>query len=217
MSAARRSRSSKTWAPCTTGAARQVRFKPDVKIFGPDAHFKPSRLYRSARSKAYLFRGVEIRWSCAPELIHGNDTTPAEETLHFPGGLSDYLESMIGKATTVTPRPFAGRIESKENKGIVEWAVTWSPMLDPFMNSYCNTIPTPQGGTHDDGLALGDGEVAARLRRTHEQPQGAADHGRRRDGASASDAVRSSFASRSSKARRRTSCRARRRSVWSKA
>jgi topoisomerase-4 subunit B len=130
----------------------QVRFKPDVKIFGPDAHFKPSRLYKLARSKAYLFRGVEIRWSCAPDLIHGNDTTPADETLHFPGGLSDYLESLIGKATTVTPRPFAGRVETKENKGIVEWAVTWSPMLEPFTSSYCNTIPTPQGGTHDAGL-----------------------------------------------------------------
>ncbi len=130
-----------------------VRFKPDIKIFGPDAHFKPSRLYRMARSKAYLFRGVEIRWSCAPELIHGTDTTPPEETLHFPGGLSDYLESTIGKASTVTPRPFAGRVEStKEAKGIVEWAVSWSPALDPFMSSYCNTIPTPQGGTHDNGL-----------------------------------------------------------------
>ncbi|MFM9865100.1 MAG: DNA topoisomerase IV subunit B [Micropepsaceae bacterium] len=128
-----------------------VRFKPDVKIFGPDAHFKPSRLYRAARSKAYLFRGVEIRWSCAPELIHSNDTTPADDTLHFPGGLSDYLESIIGKASTVTPRPFAGRIDSKD-KGIVEWAVTWSPSIDPFMNSYCNTIPTPQGGTHDNGF-----------------------------------------------------------------
>jgi topoisomerase-4 subunit B len=124
-----------------------------VKIFGPDAHFKPARLYRMARSKAYLFRGVEIRWSCDTELIHGSDTTPPEETLHFPGGLSDFLESMIGKATTVTPRPFAGRVEStKEAKGIVEWAVTWSPAIDPFMNSYCNTIPTPQGGTHDNGL-----------------------------------------------------------------
>ncbi len=130
-----------------------VRFKPDVKIFGPDAHFKPARLYRMARSKAYLFRGVEIRWSCDPSLIHGTDTTPAEETLHFPGGLSDYLATTIGKASTVTPRPFAGRVEStKEGKGIVEWAVSWSPALDPFMNSYCNTIPTPQGGTHDNGL-----------------------------------------------------------------
>ncbi len=129
-----------------------VRFKPDIKIFGPDAHFKPTRLYKMARSKAYLFRGVEIRWSCDPALIHGTDTTPADETLHFPGGLGDYLASTIGKATTVTPRPFANRIESKDNKGIVEWAISWSPALDPFMSSYCNTIPTPQGGTHDSGL-----------------------------------------------------------------
>ncbi|NOT39231.1 MAG: DNA topoisomerase IV subunit B, partial [Alphaproteobacteria bacterium] len=130
-----------------------VRFKPDVKIFGPDAHFKPARLYRMARSKAYLFRGVEIRWSCDASLIHGTDTTPADETLHFPGGLSDYLEATIGKASTVTPRAFSGRVEStKEGKGIVEWAVSWSPALDPFMNSYCNTIPTAQGGTHDNGL-----------------------------------------------------------------
>ena len=129
-----------------------VRFKPDIKIFGPDAHFKPGRLYKLARSKAYLFRGVEIRWNCDPALIHGNDTTPAEETLHFPGGLCDYLESLIGKASTVTPKPFSGRVETKESKGIVEWAVTWSPMLDPFSSSYCNTIPTPQGGTHESGL-----------------------------------------------------------------
>jgi topoisomerase IV subunit B len=129
-----------------------VRFKPDFKIFGPDAHFKPGRLYKLARSKAYLFRGVEIRWVCDPSIIHGNDTTPAEDTLHFPGGLGDYLESVMGKTTVVTPRPFAGRVESKENKGIVEWAVTWSPMMDPFSSSYCNTIPTPQGGTHEAGL-----------------------------------------------------------------
>jgi topoisomerase IV subunit B len=130
-----------------------VRFKPDYKIFGPDAHFKPARLYKLARSKAYLFRGVEIRWSCDPSLIHGSDTTPAEDTLHFPGGLSDFLESSIGKATTVTPRPFAGRVEStKDVKGVVEWAVTWTPALDPSTSSYCNTIPTPQGGTHDNGM-----------------------------------------------------------------
>ncbi len=129
-----------------------VRFKPDIQIFGPDAHFKPGRLYKMARSKAYLFRGVEIRWTCDPAIIHGNDQTPPEDTLHFPGGLCDFLESVVGKATVVTPKPFAGRVESKENKGIVEWAVTWSPAMDPFSSSYCNTIPTPQGGTHEGGL-----------------------------------------------------------------
>jgi len=130
-----------------------VTFKPDAKIFG-DIHFSPARLYRMAKSKAYLFRGVEIRWSCDPALIA--DETPAEEVLKFPGGLSDFLRSEIGKANTVTPREFSGRTENraKDNgaRGAVEWAVAWTPALDPFVRSYCNTIPTPQGGTHEQGL-----------------------------------------------------------------
>jgi topoisomerase IV subunit B len=131
-----------------------VTFKPDTKIFGGDVHFSPARLYRMARSKAYLFRGVEIRWSCDPALIPESDKaeTPAEDTLKFPGGLLDFLKSEIGKAATVTPREFAGRTENKDGKGAVEWAVTWAPSRDPFMRSYCNTIPTPQGGTHEQGL-----------------------------------------------------------------
>jgi len=130
-----------------------VSFKPDEKIFGKEVHFSPARLYRMAKSKAYLFRGVEIRWACDPSLI--KDETPAEDTLKFPGGLLDFLKSEIGKAATVTPREFAGRTESKakdDNRGAVEWAVTWAPSRDPFTRSYCNTIPTPQGGTHEQGL-----------------------------------------------------------------
>ncbi len=129
-------------------------FKPDVKIFG-DVEFSPARLHRMAKSKAYLFRGVEIRWSCDPALI--TDETPAEDVLKFPGGLLDFLKSEIGKATTVTEREFSGRTENKDAKGnsrggSVEWAVTWAPSRDPFTRSYCNTIPTPQGGTHEQGL-----------------------------------------------------------------
>src|SRR5579864_1733514 len=130
-----------------------VTFKPDSKIFG-DAHFSPARLHRMAKSKAYLFRGVEIRWTCDPSLI--KDETPAEDTLKFPGGLLDFLRSEIGKAQTVTPREFSGRTEnnSKENgsRGAIEWAVAWAPARDAFTRSYCNTIPTPQGGTHEQGL-----------------------------------------------------------------
>jgi topoisomerase-4 subunit B len=135
-------------------------FKPDAKIFG-DIHFSPARLHRMAKSKAYLFRGVEIRWSCDPSLI--KDETPAEDVLHFPGGLSDFLAAEVGKAQTVTSRMFrwpmtSGETERKNEKkdestrGKVEWAVTWAPSRDPFTRSYCNTIPTPQGGTHEQGL-----------------------------------------------------------------
>ena len=124
-------------------------FKPDEKIFG-DIQFSPARLHRMAKSKAYLFRGVEIRWSCDPSLI--DDETPAEDVLKFPGGLLDFLRSEIGKAPTVTPREFSGRTENKDGRGAVEWAVTWAPSRDPFTRSYCNTIPTHQGGTHEQGL-----------------------------------------------------------------
>jgi topoisomerase-4 subunit B len=126
-----------------------VAFKPDIKIFG-DIHFSPARLHRMAKSKAYLYRGVEIRWVCDPAII--TDETPAEDTLKFPGGLLDFLRGEIGKAQTVTPRDFAGKTENKDKKGAVEWAVTWAPSRDPFTRSYCNTIPTPQGGTHEQGL-----------------------------------------------------------------
>jgi len=129
-----------------------VSFKPDQQIFGKDVHFSAARLYRMARSKAYLFRGVEVRWKCDPALIKGE--TPTEETLKFPGGLLDFLRSEVD-GTTVTPREFFGRTENRDGKGAVEWAVTWAPETEPFIHSYCNTIPTPQGGTHEQGLRNG--------------------------------------------------------------
>ncbi len=125
-------------------------FKPDAQIFG-SAQFQPALLWRAAKSKAYLFRGVEIRWRCDPSLIE--DETPAEDTLKFPGGLADYLEQDVGKTQTVTTRAFTGRHENKDTtRGQVEWAVTWTPARDGFTRSYCNTIPTPAGGTHEQGL-----------------------------------------------------------------
>jgi len=126
-----------------------VSFRPDEKIFG-DLQFSPARLHRAAKSKAYLFRGVEIHWICDPSLIA--DETPAQDTLKFPGGLLDFLRGEIGKAQTVNQRDFAGRTENKDGRGAVEWAVTWAPSRDPFTRSYCNTIPTPMGGTHEQGL-----------------------------------------------------------------
>ncbi len=126
-----------------------VSFHPDPQIWGNDTHFSPATLYRMAKSKAYLFRGVEIRWKCDPSLIKGE--TPAEDTLKFPGGLQDFLLSEIGSKRTVT-RAFNGRTENRDGKGSVEWSVHWVPELDPFTHSYCNTIPTTQGGTHEQGL-----------------------------------------------------------------
>ncbi len=130
-------------------------FLPDEQIFGEGVAFKPAHLHRMARSKAYLFRGVEIRWSCAKERIH--DQTPEEAVFHFPNGLADFLAERIKGIETVTPEPFAGRIERKTGEGgAVEWAITWSPAgfgeADGFMQSYCNTVPTPEGGTHEAGL-----------------------------------------------------------------
>jgi topoisomerase-4 subunit B len=142
----------KSLGPTQNRRGTTVTFMPDHQIFGRDLRFKPSRLYRLARSKAYLFRGVEIRWSCAPELIKEGEETPAEAILHFPGGLSDFLGSTLQGEATVTSRPFAGRHETKDKKGSVEWAVHWAPGRDAFLSSYANTIPTPQGGTHDLGL-----------------------------------------------------------------
>jgi topoisomerase-4 subunit B len=129
-----------------------VRFKPDEEIFGAKLHFRPARLFRMARSKAYLFRGVEIRWKCAPELLKAGEDVPEEATLHFPGGLADFLQSLLGERRIVGQRSFAGRAALPGEAGSVEWAVAWPADLDGCSLTYCNTIPTPEGGTHESGL-----------------------------------------------------------------
>jgi topoisomerase-4 subunit B len=132
----------------------EVSFTPDPVIFGEDVAFKPARLHRMARSKAYLFRGVEIRWTCAKERI--TDATPETAVFRFPNGLADFLAETVGERATVTPEPFSGRVERQGEAGAVEWAVTWTPdgfgEADSFIRSYCNTVPTPEGGTHESGL-----------------------------------------------------------------
>ncbi|WP_375403693.1 DNA topoisomerase IV subunit B [uncultured Sphingomonas sp.] len=127
-----------------------VAFTPDTEIFGPDLHFKPARLHRLARSKAYLFAGVEIRWRCAPELIA--DDTPAEAVFQFPGGLADHLREQVGGREGATAEFFAGSQDFPGDQGRVEWAVAWPLWSDGSYSWYCNTIPTPDGGTHEQGL-----------------------------------------------------------------
>ncbi len=133
-----------------------IRFKPDPQIFG-ELIFSPTRLYRLCRSKAYLFRGVEIRWSCNPTIIPARDETPAEAVLHFPGGLRDSLEVDISDATRILPEVWAGEANLPDAangrpSGRVEWAAIWLDGAESFLHSYTNTVPTPQGGTHETGF-----------------------------------------------------------------
>lgn len=129
-----------------------ISFRPDPEIFGARAELKPATLYRMARSKAYLYKGVEVRWRCAPELLKDGDETPESAVLHFPGGLADYLEEQLKGRKTITPVMFSGHADFPDKQGRVEWAVAWPLDDDGFFNSYCNTIPTPEGGTHESGI-----------------------------------------------------------------
>ncbi|HWK48102.1 MAG TPA: DNA topoisomerase IV subunit B [Stellaceae bacterium] len=126
---------------------------PDATVFGPDAAFKPATLYRLARSKAYLFRGVEIRWSCA-ETLPRPDTVPARDTLHFPGGLGDFLASSLTDLPLIVDKPFVGEADLAGGAR-VEWAIAWPEDAEGFAHYYCNTIPTHDGGTHELGLRTG--------------------------------------------------------------
>jgi len=130
----------------------KVRFRPDPDIFGAKAQFKPERVFKMTRSKAYLFGGVEIRWSCARELLRGVDDVPEQATFHFADGLRDYLSETLSSATLVHPDIFTGSAGKIGVHGGVQWAVAWTADADGFLNSYCNTIPTPDGGTHESGL-----------------------------------------------------------------
>jgi topoisomerase-4 subunit B len=133
----------------------QVSFHPDPEIFGDKLHFKPARLYAMSKSKAYLSRAAEIRWSCDPSLLKEGDTTPAEATLSYPNGLADMLKELVTESKLVLPDAFSGRVEN-QGGGAVEWSVVWSANgfgeADGFGRTYCNTIPTPEGGTHEAGM-----------------------------------------------------------------
>ncbi len=138
--------------PTSNRRGTTVCFKPDHEIFGDKQGFKPARLYKLARSKAYLFRGVEIRWACAPELIEEDSDIPAEDRFSFPNGLKDYLETVLGERKTITNSTFSGFLDFPDSQGRVEFAITWPQTGEGFIHSYCNTVPTPQGGTHESGL-----------------------------------------------------------------
>jgi topoisomerase-4 subunit B len=130
----------------------RVRFKPDTDIFGAKATFKPQRVFAMARSKAYLFGGIEIRWHCDAELVRGVEDVPADATFHFANGLKDYLAGAVHNDTLVHPDMFTGTTGKTGAHGACEWAIAWTADADGFLYSYCNTIRTPDGGTHESGL-----------------------------------------------------------------
>ena len=135
-----------------------VQFRPDTEIFGSKLAFSPATLFRMARSKAYLERGVEIRWNCDPALLVEGDKTPAEAVFHFPGGLGDFLREQLGERALIGGSLFEGRADLNGSGGKAEWALAWPDEEgggEASLSSYCNTIPTPQGGTHENGLRTG--------------------------------------------------------------
>ncbi|TMV79511.1 type IIA DNA topoisomerase subunit B, partial [Thioclava sp. BHET1] len=136
--------------PAPNRRGTSVHFHPDAEIFGSQ-RLKPARLFKMVRSKAYLFSGVEIRWKTAVE----DGDTPMEAVFHFPNGLADFLNESLDGTATYADRPFAGKVSFEEKFGVpgrIEWAINWTAMRDGFIHSYCNTVPTPEGGTHEAGF-----------------------------------------------------------------
>ncbi|SNB61480.1 DNA topoisomerase IV subunit B [Arboricoccus pini] len=144
-----------------------VIFRPDPEIFGTDKEFKPALLHRMARSKAYLYRGVEIRWKCDPALLDPKDGVPASDTFHFPAGLEDFLKSLLSERELVVDELFTGEAELEQG-GRVEWAIGWPLDEEGYQGWYCNTVPTPLGGTHENGLR----NALARAFRAHGERTG---------------------------------------------
>lgn len=135
----------------------EVTFYPDEEIFGDGHnHFVPSIIFKMTRSKAYLFKGVVIDWSCDPALLTQDESsTPEKARIHFPGGLKDFLSESVASKTTLLEEPFYGELSFSEGDGKMEWAMTWINFEDGHVSSYCNTIPTPLGGTHESGFRQG--------------------------------------------------------------
>lgn len=134
-----------------------IRFHPDPDIFGAEARFQPRRLFALIRAKAYLFRGVTLHWQVSPALVAADSETPEKASLHFPGGLADFVADTLNGRRSLTPDGFFGetRIGNGEESGRLEWALTWPADGEGHLASFCNTIPTPQGGTHESGLRAG--------------------------------------------------------------
>ena len=138
--------------PVTNRRGTLVRFRPDSEIFSAGLRFQPGPLFEMARTRAYLYRGVEIRWSCDPALLKDAGAAPEQAVLHYPGGLVDYLTAVLGRRHTLTPAPFAGQGTLNGDAGRLEWALAWPEDEEGFVASHCNTVPTSDGGSHEAGM-----------------------------------------------------------------
>ena len=138
----------------TNKKGTKISFKPDPEIFGPDNNFNCNKLYDFSKSKAYLFAGVEIRWFCDSE-ISKKENIPENDIFKFSQGLIDLVQNEVDEKMSLLSEIFSGNREKDKNNLSFEWAINWSLGANTFLNSYCNTVPTPQGGTHELGLKGG--------------------------------------------------------------
>ena len=138
----------------TNKKGTKITFKPDEEIFDKNVKFNIEKLYNFCKSKAYLFAGIEIRWSCN-ELVAEENNIPRSEIFNFSKGLEDFLVNEVKGSTFIAQESFSGKKEKDSKNNSIEWAVNWSMSSDGFLNSYCNTVPTPDGGTHELGLKNG--------------------------------------------------------------
>lgn len=142
----------------TKNHGTKIRFTIDDEIFGANAVFKPVKIYRMARAKSFLSRGVRVDWVCNPELITEDMNIPAQTEFYYPNGVADFLEEKTRDKPRIMPKLFSGTVDFPDGSGRVEWALTFltdengAASDDGFFSSYCNTIATIDGGTHETGF-----------------------------------------------------------------
>ncbi len=131
----------------------RIVFSPDTEIFGDDAYFDASIIYNMAKAKAYLIPDVEIHWSCDKSVSKKN--VPVKDKLHYSDGIKDYLHSLCSPHDPIFEDPFYFNTKISDEDGKIEGIINWFEAIEPINESYCNTIKTPMGGTHESGFKTG--------------------------------------------------------------
>ncbi len=130
-----------------------ITFKPDSEIFGENNLFNPIKIFNMLESKAYLFKGVQINWTCEETLLRTNNTLPSSKKLCYINGILDYMKQKTSSIPFFTSSFFHGNVKIDDET--VEWVVSWlADHQTGFTETFCNTVHTPLGGTHETGLRL---------------------------------------------------------------